>query len=321
MTSLMTTPTPERLAALIEQLTPDEVAFLVALDLEEDGVQLAARLSAEEQRLATRLERRGLCDRITVRDERNHPAVLFERNATVTEALNTWLAVRDEQPEQTTAANRPRRMVVTVPASEAHMGRASITGEILTTCPVCDGPRGDVYPGFSYDGSLRLGVDCWQNPCGHVDRYPAVRQEIAELRAQDAQQAEIQAEMDAAQVAQQQQAAAAVVYAAYQREQDEVAAREYVVTLHYDQFPILGSRVVWEGRGFWVAAEWAQSAAKSLLTGRGGVRHGYVEHTADNATYSAYTPDYAKHGQVYLLAGHVTVETRDAQVEAPATAR
>jgi len=102
-----------------------------------------------------------------------------------------------------------------------------------------------------------------------------------------------------------QKAAADAVYAEYVREQDRIAALRYVVTLHHDEFPALGSRVVWVGTGFWVAAQWAQSAAKSLITCD---PHSYVQHTADNTTYSAYHQDHSKHGLVYILAGHVTIE-------------
>jgi hypothetical protein len=209
--------TSGQLATQIAHLTPDEMGYLVGLDLEEDGVQMAKHISGDTERLATRLARRGLCHRTVVRNERNHPAVMFERDAVVAEALNAWIEQRDTA------------LIVKRTALEAA-------------------------------------------------------------------------------------AQAAAVYAAYQREQDELAARQYVVTLHYDEYHTLGSRVVWEGRGFWVAAQWAQSAAKSLL---GVPAQGYVEHTADNTTYSAYRPDYAKHGQVYLLAGHVTIEER--ADERPAT--
>ncbi len=66
---------------------------------------------------------------------------------------------------------------VTIPASAEHAGLYSVTVELEWTCPQCGGPRGEVYSGFSFDGSRRLSVDCWQNPCGHVDTYAAVRKE------------------------------------------------------------------------------------------------------------------------------------------------
>ena len=47
-------------------------------------------------------------------------------------------------------------------------------------CPVCGGPRGDIYRTHSYDGSRRMSVDGWQNACGHVDKYADV---VAEAKA------------------------------------------------------------------------------------------------------------------------------------------
>ena len=72
-------------------------------------------------------------------------------------------------------------MTVTIPRKEEHGGWEGnlATVKILDTCPVCGERRGDVFKGFSYDGSRRLTVDCWKNPCGHVDKYTAVVKEAA----------------------------------------------------------------------------------------------------------------------------------------------
>jgi hypothetical protein len=51
---------------------------------------------------------------------------------------------------------------------------------IKDTCPICGQQRGQSTQGTSYDGSRRLSVDTWENPCGHVDKYSAVREEAAE---------------------------------------------------------------------------------------------------------------------------------------------
>jgi hypothetical protein len=72
-------------------------------------------------------------------------------------------------------------MTVTIPTKVEHEGYPGnlMTVEIADTCPQCGGPRGTKrWGGLSYDGSRRLNVDCWSNPCGHVDTYAAVRQEI-----------------------------------------------------------------------------------------------------------------------------------------------
>jgi hypothetical protein len=68
-------------------------------------------------------------------------------------------------------------MKVTIPATAEHQGFYSITVEISDFCPVCGGKRGKVFDGISYDGSRRLHVDCWNNPCGHIDKYCDVRKE------------------------------------------------------------------------------------------------------------------------------------------------
>ena len=71
-------------------------------------------------------------------------------------------------------------MTVTIPACEQHEGFASMTVTISDYCPKCGKKRGinTIHPGFSYDGSRRLGVDCWENPCGHIDKYNEVREEV-----------------------------------------------------------------------------------------------------------------------------------------------
>jgi len=71
-------------------------------------------------------------------------------------------------------------MKVMIPACSQHAGFEwnRITAEIADTCPQCGGPRGEPFNGFSFDGSRRLVVSQWNNPCGHVDYYEDVRQEI-----------------------------------------------------------------------------------------------------------------------------------------------
>lgn len=66
---------------------------------------------------------------------------------------------------------------VTIPAREEHAGYHAREVTLEWVCPVCGGPRGEPHSGLSYDGSRRLYVHQWDNPCGHVDRYAAVRVE------------------------------------------------------------------------------------------------------------------------------------------------
>jgi hypothetical protein len=70
-------------------------------------------------------------------------------------------------------------MKVTIPSRPQHEGIYSVDVEISDACPVCGGPRGIPYGGLSYDGSRRLHVSQWDNPCGHIDRYPDVLVEAA----------------------------------------------------------------------------------------------------------------------------------------------
>ena len=69
---------------------------------------------------------------------------------------------------------------VTIPACENHNGIHSITVELNWVCPKCGQPRGEVKKGLSYDGSMRLSVNTWENPCGHIDKYSDVRNEAAQ---------------------------------------------------------------------------------------------------------------------------------------------
>lgn len=68
-------------------------------------------------------------------------------------------------------------MTVTIPACEEHRGFYTRIVTIADTCPVCGERRGDVFKIRSYDGSRWMIVDGWKNPCGHVDKYAAVREE------------------------------------------------------------------------------------------------------------------------------------------------
>jgi hypothetical protein len=66
---------------------------------------------------------------------------------------------------------------VRIPGCKAHNGWYSVAVSLLWECPSCGRPRGEVFDTISYDGSRRLGVHGWKNPCGHVDYYGSVRQE------------------------------------------------------------------------------------------------------------------------------------------------
>lgn len=71
-------------------------------------------------------------------------------------------------------------MKVTIPARDDHEGIYSITVEISDTCPKCGGKRGEPFETLSFDGSRRLAVNGWVNPCGHIDLYRDVRKEFTD---------------------------------------------------------------------------------------------------------------------------------------------
>jgi len=68
---------------------------------------------------------------------------------------------------------------VTIPAKEDHEGFYSKTVRLYWVCPVCGMPRGELHAAISWDGSRRLDCEGWENPCGHIDKYSAVRAEAA----------------------------------------------------------------------------------------------------------------------------------------------
>ena len=71
-------------------------------------------------------------------------------------------------------------MIVTIPRKQNHEGFLSMTLEISDYCPDCGKKRGLPKPGFSYDGSRKLNVSVWENPCGHIDKYSDIRKELLE---------------------------------------------------------------------------------------------------------------------------------------------
>lgn len=76
-------------------------------------------------------------------------------------------------PELEAAAER---RTVTIPACVEHHGFHTVTLTLSWKCLHCGGPRGEPFRTISYDGSLRLACDGWDNPCGHVETYTEVRE-------------------------------------------------------------------------------------------------------------------------------------------------
>ena len=82
----------------------------------------------------------------------------------------------------TDAHTRTRTRTVKIPGSADHAGIHLITVTVHWYCPTCLGPRGEVHPTVSYDGSRQLTCDGWANPCGHTDLCLAVRREAGATR-------------------------------------------------------------------------------------------------------------------------------------------
>lgn len=70
---------------------------------------------------------------------------------------------------------------ILIPSRDDHAGshQNTRTVKVLWQCPRCGGPRGRVELAPSYDGSRKMMVSFWTNPCGHIDTYARVRQEAA----------------------------------------------------------------------------------------------------------------------------------------------
>lgn len=71
-------------------------------------------------------------------------------------------------------------MIVEIPIKSNHMGNPMYLRklEISDYCPKCRAKRGvKRWRGFSFDGSRRLVCSCWENECGHIDKYKDVAKE------------------------------------------------------------------------------------------------------------------------------------------------
>ncbi len=55
----------------------------------------------------------------------------------------------------------------------------TVSVEIADTCPWCGRPRGVPVRRTFHEDGVNYSVDCWKNPCGHIDFYEAV---LAEAR-------------------------------------------------------------------------------------------------------------------------------------------
>lgn len=62
---------------------------------------------------------------------------------------------------------------VVIPRIKEHGGFQwnRVEVKLRWVCPVCGGKRGEPSAKLSYDGSRRMSVDGWVNPCMHMDHY------------------------------------------------------------------------------------------------------------------------------------------------------
>jgi hypothetical protein len=67
---------------------------------------------------------------------------------------------------------------VIIPARDQHEGHLILHLTLPWKCLHCGGPRGEPFAALSYDGSRRLEVHSWINPCGHVEKYSEIREAI-----------------------------------------------------------------------------------------------------------------------------------------------
>ena len=75
---------------------------------------------------------------------------------------------------------------ITIPAVREHAGYHSLTVTVPWLCLHCGRQRGEPYETLSYDGSRRLNVHGWKNPCGHVEPYNTVRAALASTDGNEA---------------------------------------------------------------------------------------------------------------------------------------
>ncbi len=67
---------------------------------------------------------------------------------------------------------------IIIPACSEHEGYFVIRTKVPWYCIFCGAERGEPFEAFSYDGSRRLNVSAWKNPCGHLETYSTVREWI-----------------------------------------------------------------------------------------------------------------------------------------------
>lgn len=154
---------------------------------QEIGLYALARKAAQEaqQQLGQKVDaihRSGLCsDAVRFRAMEGLARACGALQAAV-ENLDEAIRQAGDLDQQIAEAARieagePERKTVRIPGCVDHAGLHIVAVELVWLCPECGGPRGEPFDTLSYDGSRRLEVQGWVNPCGHTDQYGAVRTE------------------------------------------------------------------------------------------------------------------------------------------------
>jgi len=110
--------------------------------------------------------------------------LIFDNCSITAENADEYFVIgnKHDNPDLITRSDRPDPpdvCVVRIPMCENHEGLYGAKVRLRWVCPICGKPRGEIKEGKSYDGSLPLSVDTWENPCGHVDKYADVLKEAA----------------------------------------------------------------------------------------------------------------------------------------------
>ncbi|MDU9415191.1 hypothetical protein [Pseudomonas sp. zfem005] len=85
------------------------------------------------------------------------------------------------EQQQAGEAILPEERTVNIPGCDQHEGLYSLRVTMPWVCMHCGKPRGEPYDNISYDGSRRLKVHRWNNPCGHLETYAEVRATLTGL--------------------------------------------------------------------------------------------------------------------------------------------
>lgn len=94
-----------------------------------------------------------------------------------------WLPTVEEEAALNQGVPDTNERTVIIPGCDQHEGLYSLSVTLQWACLHCGGPRGEPFDSLSFDGSRRLKVHSWSNPCGHIETYAEVRATLTGLPA------------------------------------------------------------------------------------------------------------------------------------------